>query len=733
MIFARTLPIKKALLYFVLCLLCCLAIGSKKSYALVNLNPNPVGTIPTAAYNYFRNCDTYGPSPAFSQWISLPSNPSSNTITIIEGTKSIALRYTFAGTVCQSNSAVTNTRSVIVNSSPAGVSVPNNTILDLNFNSGGNYKTVGTFRSASVDFTYTSPTPITSDVTIQLTTKVLNRFASGVFLCVPSPSGNRGSLNNYAPCVSNTYSFTVNVIVIKQPATATCSINSATITVGDSYTPSVAITHQGPAVAGAIAVSGNIVVQGQDTKGVSGSIPNDGKSHTLTAASGKIYNTAGVYPIVGTFTGTSPGRTVSPFGCPGVLTVKQPPPSVSCTVNNPTILAGDSTSLDISINNISVPKAPTLTYVATVAIDTKPNQTFSGSIVNGGPSVPITTANLPFGPGKYNVVVTVTGNAPTYVCKGTISSYNRPYVRAYGNDVLAGFGFYDTTTCPTNVGNVTSFTRGAAQSYSGSGSQLGIFARGQINGFRSASTLPSAAGFPELLSFANTILVNKAGSAYGGNFGTGFCMYNYWTSSSKAKNLSGTSVDISSLANGSYYIKQTTATPITVTGTLPNNRKVVLYVEGTALLRGATVGYAATSWTTITDIPSLYIIAKGNIAVGSDVRNLDGHFIAQKSNATDGRITSCVDPASAQPYASAIAQIANCNSKLVINGSFNAEHINLLRSLGSVAQAVPGEAAATSNAAEVFIYSIETFLSSQSIDATRQQTYDSITALPPSL
>jgi hypothetical protein len=315
-----------------------------------------------------------------------------------------------------------------------------------------------------------------------------------------------------------------------------------------------------------------------------------------------------------------------------------------------------------------------------------------------------------------------------------ITVYSRPYIRAYGNDVQAGFGFYSGDTCENGTGDITAYGRDASASYAGSGGQFGAFARGQIRGFRTASTLSSAASEPSILSFANSALVAQATGRYGGAFGTGTCAYNYWSDNGRTTTINNQVIDIGTLTDGKYYVKQANAsTPVVVTGAIANGVKVSLYVDGTAFVRGTSVGYAATNWTTASTIPSFYLIAHGNILIGSDVTSMDGNYIAQNTGAADGRITTCADPTSLQLYATNATQLTNCNKKLVVNGSFTAKHVNFLRLIGTIRQAVPGEASATTNAAETFIYPLENYLGGQAIGGVYQQTYDSITALPPIL
>lgn len=692
----------------------------------------PAGEMPTDIETYLLNCGYTDGASAQVGWLSLAGQPTTTVTSVAYGTPSISLQYNTAVIVCDSSrtGGLITTNNGIIDTTPSDLGLTGSTIS----NSYG--ASTGSYNIASKTFIYTLPGTFITDttVTVSLQEKRINIYrTSPIYRCVT----NAGDINprkptsgtDYGACISvGLPVVSVKVNVTKPTPQVSCTVANSIISVGDAYTPRTVVAHSGPTSAPTVDLAGSITVQGQTADSVSGSVAN-GASTTLIGSAHTI-NAAGTYTVNVAVQATSSWATAN-IVCSGTLTVKLPDPIVTCSINSPSISAGDSTNLTLTINHTGPAQAPQVNYTATVSIDTKANQTFTGTLQNGT-STDITTASMSFGAGLYKVLVSVTGSAGG--CDGVISSLERPYIRTYNNDVLAGFGFYNAGgTCPTSVGDVTAFTRGAAQSYSGSGSQLGTVASGQISGFRSASTLASAAALPEILSFANTILVNITSGNYGGSYGSGSCMYDYWQSSVNAQIVNDQILNISTLASGRYYIRQTTGAPVNLSGQIANGRRIVMYIEGTALLRGAALGYVSKAWASASDIPSLYIIAKGNIAVGSDVLNLDGHFLAQRSNNTDGRILSCTDPATGQTYASAPAHIANCSTRLNVNGSFNAEHINFLRTFSSVTQSNPGEPASTSKAAEIFSFPIESYISTQNIDNIKQQTYDSITALPPSL
>lgn len=613
--------------------------------------------------------------------------------------------------------------------------------------------TAGSSASAVAALKHSGPTGA-PDVTVGGILKVQGRSDEAVNVAVSNGTTKNVTGTSYVYTVPGTYSmsgsFTATssagnisfecsgTITVKLPApTVSCSIAPIAILAGSSASPSVTIKHNGPALAPAANVAGALTVQGQPSDSIGASLAN-GASVTKTGTS-RTYVTAGTYTITGSFVATSSVSTTN-FSCASTLTVTLPPPVISCVVGITSIEEGGSTAVPVTVRHDGPAYAPGVNYAAKIVIVSQPIQNLSGSLANGS-SVTLATATNTYPlQGVYAVTVRVTGTGGGFVtsaaCNGTVTVLRRPYIRAYGNDIQAGLGFYNSAgTCSTGVGNIRAYTRDGAGSYAGSGSQLGIFARGQITGFRSASMRADALLLPEILSLANTTAVNRSIGQFGGSFGSGSCINDYWSKSINATVLSSQNIDLAALPNGRYYVKQSTpGTPVSVTGLIPNGRRIALYVEGNAFIRGgASVGYVSSNWANRAEIPSLYIITKGNIMIGSDVKNLDGNYIAQNSNATDGRITTCADPNTLQTYATNASFLINCTNKLTINGSFSAQHVNFLRVAGTTRLAVPSESSTSSNAAEVFVYSLDTFLGDQAIEGHHQQTYDSITALPPSL
>jgi hypothetical protein len=363
-------------------------------------------------------------------------------------------------------------------------------------------------------------------------------------------------------------------------------------------------------------------------------------------------------------------------------------------------------------------------------------------------------------PGQYTSTWTVTWEvAPmsqTIDCPkvdNDMAISNQPYTRFYGNDLFAGGGF-GTNCSSTGVFDALGYgssTDATHNTYKGTASELAVFAVNQIQNVLPGSQL-SRTG-PQALAFANTTasLVDPVNGGFGGGFGSVMCSPDYYSKSTSAVKLAGASADISTLASGSYsYGNGVGTTTVLTTGTgVADGKRIVIYVDGNVQISESSgrFGYSnvAGNWASFSDIPSLYVIASGNIYIDNDVTTIDGVYVAQPRAAGDsnGQIYSCsrggndtltnLSDRSAGGNAEFI--LNSCNSKLTVNGSFIAKQVHLLRSFGTVSQGKPYETYkdATNNIAEVFKFSPEVYLIEGGGLPPRSTNakIDSIVALPP--
>lgn len=190
-------------------------------------------------------------------------------------------------------------------------------------------------------------------------------------------------------------------------------------------------------------------------------------------------------------------------------------------------------------------------------------------------------------------------------------------------------------------------------------------------------------------------------------------------------------------------INDTTNVINTALGGNPNiadGTRRAIYIRGNAFINGTGIRFAnAGSWSTLAQIPSLYVIVEGNIYIEKDVTELDGVYIAQPQvingvmTPNTGRILTCTNTVGISFNA-----IVDCDKTLTINGAFIAHQVRFQRTKGDVATADETETASTNptKAAEIFKFSPETYLAPLHPTLTTSQPYkkyDYITSLPPIL
>jgi len=308
------------------------------------------------------------------------------------------------------------------------------------------------------------------------------------------------------------------------------------------------------------------------------------------------------------------------------------------------------------------------------------------------------------------------------------------YMRVYGNDVFAGGGFGTICSSINQSASIrgfaTSETIGGNTNWKGASSQFGASALGGINGFFTASMRgPTGADNlprpPLDLTFGNTLNgTSKVTDAnQGGNSGISTCLPDYYAEG---------------IANGGMELlpPQTIGTTIVGVNTPLHDAK---YVNGDVYINGTGIRFkdADGSWGNLVDnIPSFHLIVKGNIYIDPEVEQLDGVYVAQPTPPTTangpwtkGEIITCANDQKTTPS-------TGCNKKLTINGAFIARQVRFKRTFGNLAAASATETAANSQAAEVFNFSPEVYLSplgpglNRSVPFTK---YDYITSLPPVL
>ncbi len=322
----------------------------------------------------------------------------------------------------------------------------------------------------------------------------------------------------------------------------------------------------------------------------------------------------------------------------------------------------------------------------------------------------------------------------------TVTAVDEPYTRFYGADVFAGGGFNEADgTCSAVNANAAAIGTMRSDRLSGSGAQLAVFALSQIDRIQPLSRTTRN---PLQLAFSNqSPPANVPSRLFGGGFGSVLCAEDYFGAvpDGTVWNTTDSTVDIGTLTSGRHYYRRNSGA-INLSGLLPDDlvsnkgRRVVIYVDGNVSIQPNTSAVGAnrfgfvnnTNWASVDHVPSLYVIATGDINIDYRVNELDGSYISQ-----GGNINTCAIGTSAPTNEQITVE---CRTQLRVNGAFLANRVNLLRTLGSLRHSTVGEEPAPTNAAESFIYNPALWLTSGgNLPTNSRMQIDSYISLPPSL
>jgi hypothetical protein len=348
----------------------------------------------------------------------------------------------------------------------------------------------------------------------------------------------------------------------------------------------------------------------------------------------------------------------------------------------------------------------------------------------------------------YNGSIGLYGGAQ-FNCPGaTTPIATKPYLKVFGNDIAVGGQFSNVPGRPTSCTGVNTVSptpaiwtfakKTAANNYGGGGAQFADFALGQNDQFLSAANRNGQANDPKPpagLSFGNMIDGNSIAAGFGGAGGKADpnrCIPDYF----------------SAVGNGAVPV------PLFLSagsnGSITKGMHAALFVDNDAIIdENVTYEDSAggpTGWSSVEDIPSFYLIVRGDIYIDSSVTSLDGVYIAQKrADNTGGHIFTCTSGHALFPDA---ALYTSCQNKLTITGTFIANQVRFLRTKGTASKSIPdsggtlneGPNDPSDNIAEVFNFSQEMYLApppsilnSVNGGSNSSGRYDSITSLPPIL
>ncbi len=173
-------------------------------------------------------------------------------------------------------------------------------------------------------------------------------------------------------------------------------------------------------------------------------------------------------------------------------------------------------------------------------------------------------------------------------------------------------------------------------------------------------------------------------------------------------NFSSQSTLSGALSAKSYYIAPPNGTLNLNNISLPNSGTTTVYVNGNVNIN-SNITYNQ-SPSSISGISLFKLIVQGNIIIQPGVSEIDGVYVATPTNSSNGIIYDC---GSSVPT-------NNCNTKLTVNGSLEANQLKLWRTYGSIGI----------GAAETVNYNPTIWLND--LNSTNEQV-DKIETLPPVL
>jgi hypothetical protein len=714
---------------------------TEKSYALT-LNPDPgrgVG-VPNTEYDYLKNCDSGANSPAVTTWLSPVGRPASlPTVTVTYGTPSVDFQANFSGAICFGNvngAHVTNSR--VTRIITPGTTFPNGRDLRLDWRPSS--RVAGTYRNDTLLVRYSPRGGFTTSglYSVFVETRAVNTFpVSPLYRCVqngvpPSTSGP----TNYSPCapLNLEYKFQVNVTNIPTDARVNTTTSCTTISgwAIDRDVPRAQLMvevymNRPRGTSGAVRIT-----PAGPPAGVRANDPTPRISGVAWVPAAELGRHGFNIGIAGRISaGTSRRFYIYIWGVDISGRQVRVPLSISRTITCP---ASGSYSLSVDANAISVnlddeedPSEATfnsdcrlsITPTASVTINSVQIQR-NYYYVQSGVSTPLSTDNrtanvttnatgtydcgnpaptipLPSGlsagdtvcetitvsPGGGNGtvssgVLTIPSPAPASVTDNTCTPVvNKPYISVLGNDVFAGTSA-DSWFGPPTASGVYGFARGST----GTEVQIGILALGPID---TSNVLAKQ-------KFADTPCC--------GNFGAIHVPPNY----DPPAGISST--DMSSIpSNGKY-----TYTPNSIGGiTIPVGTRLVLYVSGNITITDFISYSNSGSWGSISQIPSLTIVATGNITIYNKATNIDAVLVSE------GTIFTCEESIKNNLF-------ANCNNQLTVNGALISKSIKWRRTSGSLRGGGP---------AEVINYTPEVYMGGSTPSGGIET--QSITSLPPIL
>lgn len=238
-----------------------------------------------------------------------------------------------------------------------------------------------------------------------------------------------------------------------------------------------------------------------------------------------------------------------------------------------------------------------------------------------------------------------------------------PYVHFQGNDVWAGGSFPEVNAACSAASKITTSAHTLNDgSVAGGAVEYAAFALGKISNFGSASRslVNPAAAAGKMLTFTNVNNNNLGFFAAAQH-----CINSYVSTYSGTPITSlGSPVDVNR-GSGTWQLNG----PVTFRGTVPNGAMQVYLVNGDVTIDN-NIRYS-NSYANAGEIPSLVIIATGDVLVRSNVDDIAGLYVARDT------FNTCSDAPTGN------LSISDCNKQLTVNGSVITGNLRLMRTFGA--------------------------------------------------
>ncbi len=372
-------------------------------------------------------------------------------------------------------------------------------------------------------------------------------------------------------------------------------------------------------------------------------------------------------------------------------------------------------------------------------------------------------ASVTISPGRgYKGVSSIVAPEDVSADSGCQRVVNEPYVHFFGSDVTAG-GRFGSSNCAVGGAVSTYLDTNDPANPRGSGVQFGAEALYVIEGFRSASLRVPPPNDYTGLTFANHGVDVSGGTPngkFGGRYGvSNNCVPDYYQNYLNKHVTAPSYTGSIGTTPGQYPYSNNGNLTIDGDLTVNNGVNAAIYVDGNVYIKGNIRYAGAGSWAHVADIPSLFIVAKGNVYIDPHVTQLDGVYVAEGSDQKSGKIDTCTPNGSPVVSADGLYGSGNiCGYQLTVNGAFVAGRVKLNRTYSSLRFGHKGESGvypvhncgnagsdmagsgtptnAADCAAEIFNFSPELFLSRPASKPTHgpaTNKYDAITSLSPVL